>query len=170
MATLRTNRDALRHNYAELERRLAGHGIQYGLVVKLLCGNERLLQEVLALGPREVMDARTGNLKAVRSLDPDVRTVYIKPPAPGNADEVVRWADASFNTELATLQALDDAAARQGVRHGVVVMVEMGDLREGVVRERLLEFVGRALRFEHFKLEGLGTNFNCLNGTMPSED
>lgn len=170
MATLRTNRDALRHNYAELERRLAGHGIQYGLVVKLLCGNERLLQEVLALGPREVMDARTGNLKAVRSLDPDVRTVYIKPPAPGNADEVVRWADASFNTELATLQALDDAAARQGVRHGVVVMVEMGDLREGVVRERLLEFVGRALRFEHLKLEGLGTNFNCLNGTMPSED
>lgn len=170
MATLRTNRDALRHNYAQLERRLAGHGIQYGLVVKLLCGNERLLQEVLDLGPREVMDARTGNLKAVRSLDPDVRTVYIKPPAPGNADEVVRWADASFNTEIDTLQALDDAAARQGVRHGVVVMVEMGDLREGVMRERLLEFVGRALRFENLKIEGLGTNFNCLNGTMPSED
>ncbi len=49
-------------------------------------------------------------------------------------------------------------------------MVEMGDLREGVVRERLLEFVGRALRFENLKIEGLGTNFNCLNGTMPSED
>lgn len=170
MATLKTNRDALRHNHAELERRMAGHGVAYGIVTKLLCGNEDLLAEVLALNPREVMDARTGNLKAVRSLDPNARTVYIKPPAPGNAAEVVRWADVSFNTELATLEALDREAERQGVVHGVVVMVEMGDLREGVMRERLLEFVGRALRFEHLRIEGLGTNFNCLNGTMPSED
>lgn len=170
MATLKTNRDALRHNHAELERRMAGHGVAYGIVTKLLCGNEALLAEVLALNPREVMDARTGNLKAVRSLDPNARTVYIKPPAPGNAAEVVRWADVSFNTELATLEALDREAERQGVVHGVVVMVEMGDLREGVMRERLLEFVGRALRFEHLRIEGLGTNFNCLNGTMPSED
>lgn len=170
MATLKTNRDALRHNHAELERRMAGHGVAYGIVTKLLCGNEDLLAEVLALNPREVMDARTGNLKAVRSLDPNARTVYIKPPAPGNAAEVVRWADVSFNTELATLEALDREAALQGVVHGVVVMVEMGDLREGVMRERLLEFVGRALRFEHLRIEGLGTNFNCLNGTMPSED
>ncbi len=170
MATLRTNRDALRHNHAELERRMAGHGVAYGIVTKLLCGNERLLREVLELGPREVMDARTGNLAAVRQIDPRVRTVYIKPPAPGNAAEVVRWADVSYNTELATLEALDREAERQGVVHGIVVMVEMGDLREGVMRERLLEFVGRALRFEHLRLEGLGTNFNCLNGTMPSED
>jgi predicted amino acid racemase len=170
MATLKTNRDALRHNHAELERRMAGHGVAYGIVTKLLCGNEALLAEVLALNPREVMDARTGNLKAVRSLDPNARTVYIKPPAPGNAAEVVRWADVSLNTELATLEALDREAALQGVVHGVIVMVEMGDLREGVMRERLLEWVGRALRFEHLRIEGLGTNFNCLNGTMPSED
>jgi predicted amino acid racemase len=164
------NRDALRHNHAELERRMAGHGVAYGVVVKLLCGDERLLEEVLALDPGEVMDARTGNLRAVRRLDEHVRTVYIKPPAPGNAADVVRWADASYNTELATLAALDREAARQGVRHGVVVMVEMGDLREGVALERLIAFVGRALRFEHLRIEGLGTNFNCLNGTLPSRE
>jgi len=170
MATLRTNRDALHANHAELERRMAGHGVSYGVVSKLLCGHEELLRELLALGPREVMDARTGNLATVRRIDPSVRTVYIKPPALGNADEVVRWADASLNTELATLEALNAAAGRQDVRHGVIVMVEMGDLREGVTRERLVEFVGRALQFPNLRVEGLGTNFNCLNGTLPSED
>jgi predicted amino acid racemase len=170
VATLRLNRDALRHNHAELERRMAGHGVAYGVVAKLLCGEPRLLQEVLALDPREVMDARTGNLRAVRELDESVRTVYIKPPAPGNAEDVVRWADASYNTEIATLDALNREAARQGVRHGVVVMVEMGDLREGVALERLIGFLGRALAFEHLRIEGVGTNFNCLNGTLPSRE
>ncbi|MEX2501124.1 MAG: alanine racemase [Trueperaceae bacterium] len=164
------NRDALRQNDREIRRRTDGHGIEVGYVTKLLCGSETLLREVLALKPAEVMDARTGNLAAVRRLDANVRTVYIKPPAPGNAEDVVRWANVSYNTELATLEALDREAGRQGVRHGVVVMVEMGDLREGIVRERVAEFVGRALRFEHLQLEGIGTNFNCLNGTLPSED
>ena len=164
------NRSALRTNHAELERRMAGHGVEYGVVTKLLCGQPDYLREVLALEPAQVMDARTSNLRAVKEIDPDVRTVYIKPPAPGNAEDVVRWADVSFNTELTTLEALDREAERQGVRHGVVVMVEMGDLREGVMRERLVDFVGRALRFENLVLKGLGTNFNCLNGTVPSED
>lgn len=170
MANLRMNRTALRTNHAELERRMAGHGVEYGIVTKLLCGQPDYLREVLALEPSHVMDARTSNLRAVKEIDPTVRTVYIKPPAPGNATDVVRWADVSFNTELATLEALNREAGRQGVRHGVVVMVEMGDLREGVMRERLVEFVGKALRCEHLELRGLGTNFNCLNGTVPSED
>ena len=169
MATLTLNRDALRANFAELDRRMAGHGMAWGVVTKLLCGHEPLLREVLALGPSHVMDARTSNLRTVKRIDPDLPTVYIKPPAPGNADEVVRWADISFNTELATLAALDEAAGRQGVTHRVVVMVEMGDLREGIRDEQVLDFVGRALRFEHLRLQGLGTNFNCLNGTVPSE-
>ncbi len=170
MATLRMNRDALRANHRAIRARTEPNGIEVGYVTKLLCGSETLLREVLALQPAEVMDARTGNLAAVRRLDAHVRTVYIKPPAPGNAEDVVRWADASYNTELATLEALDAEAGRQGVRHGVVVMVEMGDLREGIVRERVAEFVGRALRFDHLELQGIGTNFNCLNGTLPSED
>ncbi len=170
MATLRLNRDALRANAAELDRRTAAHGVAYGVVSKLLCGTEPFLRELLALGPREVMDARVSNLEAVRRIDPEVRTVYIKPPAPGAADDVVRVADASLNSELATLAALDDAARRQGVRHGVFVMVEMGDLREGVMEDRVQEFVARALRFEHLRLEGLGANFNCLNGTLPNRE
>ena len=170
MATLRMNRDALRTNFAELDRRLASHGVAYGVVTKLLCGTEPFLRELLSLGPSEVLDARVSNLAAVRSIDPDGRTIYIKPPAPGAADDVVRVADASLNSEIDTLAALDAAAERQGVRHGVFVMVEMGDLREGVMEDRVLDFAERALAFPHLRLEGLGANFNCLNGTLPSRE
>lgn len=170
MATLRLNRDALRENYAELDRRMAGHGVSYGVVTKLLCGTEPFLRELLSFGPREVLDARVSNLATIRRIDPEIRTVYIKPPAPGAADDVVRVADASLNSEIDTLAALDAAAGRQGVRHGVFVMVEMGDLREGLMEDRVLDFVERALDFPHLRLEGLGANFNCLNGTLPSPE
>lgn len=170
MATLRLNRDALRNNFAELNRRSAGHGVHYGVVSKLLCGTEAFLRELIALEPREVLDARVSNLATVRRIDPDVRTIYIKPPAPGAADDVVRVADASLNSEIATLEALDAAAGRQNLVHGVFVMVEMGDLREGLMEDRVLGFVERALAFPHLRLEGLGANFNCLNGTLPSRE
>ncbi|HSG66718.1 MAG TPA: alanine racemase, partial [Gammaproteobacteria bacterium] len=170
MATLTLNKDALRENFAELDRRVATHGVAYGVVSKLLCGTEVFLKELLALDPREVMDARVSNLEAVRRLDAHVRTVYIKPPPPAAVDDIVRVADASLNSEIETLELLDAAAERQGVRHGVIVMVEMGDRREGVMEERVIEFAERAARFEHLKLEGLGTSFNCLNGTLPSRD
>lgn len=170
MATLRMNRDALRTNFAELDRRLASHGVAYGVVTKLLCGTEPFLRELLSFGPSEVLDARVSNLAAVRRIDPDVRTVYIKPPAPGAADDVVRVADASLNSEIDTLAALDAAAERQGVRHGVFVMVEMGDLREGVLEDGVVDFAERALAFPHLRLEGLGANFNCLNGTLPNRE
>jgi predicted amino acid racemase len=38
------------------------------------------------------------------------------------------------------------------------------------MEDRVQEFVERALRFEHLRLEGLGANFNCLNGTLPSRE
>lgn len=169
MATLSLDRDKLRHNHAELRRRIPG-GVRWGIVTKLLCGDERFLEEVLALGPDQVLDARLENLETIRALRPDVETGYIKPSAPDEAERVVRAADLSFVSEPRAMDALDAAAADLGVRHRVVMMVELGDLREGVTRERLVEAAGAALRYEHLELVGLGTNLNCLNGVLPSED
>lgn len=169
MATLSLDRDKLRHNHALLERCIPA-GVSWGVVTKLLCGDERFLEEVLALGPRQLLDARLENLETIRALRPDVETGYIKPSAPEEAPRVVRAADLSFVSEPAALAALDAAAADLGVRHQVVLMVELGDLREGVTRDALVDAAGAALRHEHLELVGLGTNLNCLNGVLPSED
>jgi len=82
---------------------------------------------------------------------------------------VVRWADVSFNTEMATLQAIDEEARRQGTTHLAIIMVEMGDLREGVPPHRLLDFYRETRRLANVDVVGIGTNLNCLNGTYPSE-
>jgi len=170
MAYLTLNRDKLAHNYRQLENIFASHGVNWGVVSKLLCGNDAYLSEVLALNPAEVLDSRISNLAKVKAIRNDVRTVYIKPPAKRSIADVVRYADVSFNTELATIEALNDEAGRQGKRHQIIVMVEMGDLREGIMQEDIEHFFGRVFDLAHIDVRGIGTNLNCLSGVLPSHE
>lgn len=144
--------------------------ISWGVVSKMLCGNVDFIKEVLSLGVMEIHDARISNLRAVKKLNPAVQTVYIKPPAEKNIKKVVEYADVSFNTEFATIQKLSEEAQRQKKTHKIIIMIEMGDLREGVVGDHLIEFYGSIFKLPNIDIVGIGTNLNCLHGVMPSED
>ena len=170
MAYITLNRDKLAHNYAHLQALFAGQSIDWGVVTKLFCGNELFIGEVLRLGVREVLDSRISNLRVIKELCPEAQTVYIKPPAWDYVEDLVRWADVSFNTELETLQRISQEAVRQGRVHKVIIMIEMGDLREGVMREDLDAFYAQVFGLPGTEVIGIGTNLNCLNGVMPSED
>lgn len=170
MAYLTVDRDKLRDNFEHLENLFASHGISWGVVTKLLCGNRKLLKEVLDLGAREILDSRVSNLKKVKEMCPEAQTVYIKPPAKRSIPDIVRYVDVSFNTELRTIRMLSEEAVRQDKLHKIIIMVEMGDLREGVLRDDIERFYEAVFRLPNLRIIGLGTNLNCLNGVMPSED
>ncbi|MEQ8684953.1 MAG: hypothetical protein RIE86_06670 [Imperialibacter sp.] len=81
MAYITLNRTKLKHNYDFLNAKFEQNDIEWGVVSKLLCGNKTFTEELIKLGTREIHDSRIGNLKVVKSINPDVQTVYIKPPA-----------------------------------------------------------------------------------------
>jgi ornithine racemase len=114
--------------------RLFGHNnIEWGIVTKLLCGNRSYIKEVINLGIRQICDSRVSNLKVVKSIDRNIETVYIKPPAKRALSSVVEYADISLNTELYTIKLLNEEAIKQNKIHKIIIMIEMGDLREGVL-------------------------------------
>ena len=170
MAFITFNRSKLRENYAFLNNLFSEHGIEWAIVTKMLCGNEAYLREVIDLGIKEICDARISNLKMVRQIAPDIDTVYIKPPARGVISDVVRYASASFNTEFETIKMLSDEAVKQDRFHKVIIMIELGDLREGVMGENLVEFYGSVFKLPNIRVTGIGSNLNCLHGVMPSHD
>lgn len=159
----------LRHNFKILDQVFARNNIEWAIVAKLLCGNEKFLQEVLNLSDKEICDSRLSNLKTIKKLSPKTQTIYIKPPAKRLAKSIVKFADVSFNTELATLQVLSEEAIAQNKIHRVVLMVEMGELREGIMARNLMQFYDEVLSLPHIEVVGLGTNLNCLNGILPDE-
>ncbi|MDX5348509.1 MAG: alanine/ornithine racemase family PLP-dependent enzyme [Hymenobacteraceae bacterium] len=170
MAVLKLYRDKLRHNYNFLQELFKEHGIDWGVVTKLLCGNKIFLKEVLNLGVREVHDSRISNLKSIKELDPTVQTVYIKPAPPKAIPKIIRYADVSFQTEFETMRLLSEEAIRQGRQHKVIIMIELGDLREGVMGDDLVDFYARVFDLPNIEVIGIGANLNCLHGVMPSTD
>ena len=119
---------------------------------------------------KEICDSRLSNLKTIKKISPETNTIYIKPPAKRLAHSIVRFADVSFNTELQTLKALSEQAVIQEKTHRVVLMLEMGELREGIMLKDLMDFYARVLVLPNIEIVGLGTNLCCLNGILPDED
>ena len=170
MAFIKLYRKKLEENYAFLDNIFKSRNIEWGVVSKLLCGNTIYLKEIIALGVREIHDSRISNLKKIKALDPGIQTVYIKPPAKRSIEKIVRYADISFNTEVYTIQLLSDEAVKQNKIHKIIIMIEMGDLREGVMGEELIAFYGTILKMPNIEISGIGTNLNCLSGVMPTQD
>lgn len=170
MAYLKLYKDRLRHNYRFLDQIFKDNGIEWAVVTKMLCGNERFLKELLNLGVKEVCDSRLSNLKRIKEINPDVQTVYIKPPPSRSIETVVRYADVSFNSESSTIELLSQEAVRQNKTHKVTIMIELGDLREGIMGEDLMGFYKKVFELPNIEITAIGSNLNCLHGVMPSRD
>lgn len=170
MAYLNLYKDKLQHNFDFLKALFDEYEISWGVVSKLLCGTKDYLRLLIELGIREIHDSRISNLRRIKELDPGVQTCYIKPPAKGSIEKIIRYADVSMNTEFYTLKLLSDEAVKQDKLHKVIIMVETGDLREGVMGDELVDFYAKVFELPNIEVIGLGTNLNCLHGIMPSQD
>jgi len=170
MAFLTLNKNNLIQNYMVLDEIFRNSGISWAIVSKLLCGNKSFLKVITDLGIKEICDSRVSNLKHIKELNPDIQTVYIKPPAKRSIASIVKYADASFNTEVQTIKWLSEEAIKQGKTHKIIIMIELGDLREGVMGEELIDFYEAVFHLPNIRVTAIGTNLNCLHGVMPSED
>ncbi|MEM8806820.1 MAG: alanine racemase [Cyanobacteria bacterium P01_G01_bin.38] len=83
------------------------------------------------------------------------------------AEAVVKSVDISLNTEVETLKALSDCAKAHNKPHQVIIMVELGDLQEGMLPCDLWQFIRQTLSLSHLKIVGIGCNLVCYGGVKP---
>lgn len=170
MAFITLDREKLRFNFEYLNNVFKHDEIEWAIVTKVLCGNKLYLKEVLNLGIKQLCDSRVSNIRRIKELSDDVETIYIKPPPHGFIPQIIEYADISFNTELKTLKLLSKEAQKQSKRHKIVIMVELGELREGVMRDELLNFYEAIFELPNIEVIGIGTNLSCLYGVLPNHD
>jgi predicted amino acid racemase len=115
-------------------------------------------------------DSRLRNLHRLREGGVTAPLMLLRVPALSAAAEVVACADVSLNSELAVLEALSAAALAQGRVHEVIVMVDLGDLREGVMPTELVPLVTALKALAGVRMVGLGTNLACFGGVVPSRE
>lgn len=170
MAQIILHKEKLRFNYEFLDRAFKERGIQWAVVSKLLCGSEAYIQYLLDLGLRMFCDSRLANLQTIKRLCPDAQTLYIKPVPQHAIPDIIAVATCTFNTELETIRMLNEEAVKQDKVHEVILMLEVGERREGVLPEDIVEVARLCRELSNIRLVGLGANLTCMYGVLPSED
>lgn len=170
MAYITLNRKKLSENFKYLTELFSSEGIQWAIVTKVLCGNRIFLEEVVRLGVNQLCDSRITNLRAIKKIDPKIETIYIKPPPSRSIPELVKYADISVNTQFKTIKLISEEALRQNKIHKILIMIEMGELREGVMRDDFMQFYEKVFELPNIEVVGIGTNLTCLYGVLPNHD
>ncbi|NOR13839.1 MAG: alanine/ornithine racemase family PLP-dependent enzyme, partial [Candidatus Aminicenantes bacterium] len=166
---LEINLRKLEYNARVEVNRLAKSGITIMGVNKVFNGLFETAEAIVKAGIDVVAESRVFNLKKLQHLP--CQKCLLRTPSPSEIEEVVRYADISLNSEAAVIQSLSKEAVKQKTIHQVLLMVDMGDIREGIWfenREYLEEAVKQTLGLPNLELYGLGTNFNCYGSVRPT--
>lgn len=159
------NLKAIGENYLKIKKKCELSGIELVPVVKVVRGDENVVRTLVSLGANVIADSRIKNI--INYKDIKVRKLLLRSPSFSEIDSAVELTDYSLESELKTIEKIALSCRKKGKKHGVIVMVEIGELREGLMPEDVLPFVKKLLTFSNIEFIGLGTNTTCFSGIIP---
>ncbi|MEL6103956.1 MAG: alanine racemase [Pseudomonadota bacterium] len=160
----------IQENTRCMVHRLGVRGITVTGVTKAVCGQPDVADAMVNGGVAGLADARITNVVRMRSAGIVCPISMIRAPMVNAMEDVIQCCDASYNTEMDTMLKLASSARQQGTEHDVILMVEMGDLREGIMPETLNDFASRVMATLGVDLKGIAANFACLGNLAPTSD
>lgn len=174
MAELIIHTKKIQDNIKYLSAYFDSHNIAWSLITKVFSGDKEFLKHILTdeiiQKIDSIGDSRLTSLKNLKAVNPKMQTIYIKPPAKMYADDIIKYADISLNTSYTTIVALNEAAKKVDKIHRIIIMVELGELREGVKRAELMNFYESVFQLSNIEVIGIGSNLGCMYGVEPSYD
>ena len=158
----------LRENARTVVDLCGRHGVDVWGVTKGLSGDPRLAQIYVDEGFKGVADSRLLNLHGIRAAGVHAPLQLMRIAMPSEAEGVVRIADASLQSEVSTILLLDEIARKMGRTHEVLLMIDVGDLREGFWPKELAHAAERLRGLTGVRIAGVATNFACASGVLPT--
>lgn len=137
-------------------------------ITKVVLGNPIITKALISAGIKYIGDSRIENIKRMIKADINAEFVLIRTPFRSNVKQVVKYADISFNTELSIIKKLSENAVNLNKVHQIILMIEMGDLREGILRTDIEQMIQNILPLKGIKIRGIGTNLACFGGIKPT--
>ena len=158
------------HNAKKLKELYGSKGISVFGVTKGVCGDPHIANVLLRSGISVLADSRIPNIRRMLDAGVQAQFVLLRAPIPSQIEDVVRYVDISLNSEYSVIKALSMSAVEQGTTHRIILMVELGDLREGIMPADLVDTVGAVLEMDGIELSGIGANLACFGGIRPDDE
>lgn len=164
---IKINIDKYRSNLNRMIAMLKEHDLSMMAVTKVFRADQKLVEAINDLGVPYIADSRIDNLKNVKT---EGHKVLLRLPSVHDADAVVTHADISLNSEIKTIRKLASSAKKLGKTHKIILMIDVGDLREGIYSdEEMLKTIDSIKALPNIELFGVGTNITCYGGVLPTE-
>jgi len=142
--------------------------VQYGLVTKVLAIDKQIVKSLVESGVECICESRIQNLMAYSDIK--VEKWLIREPMLSEIPDVIAYSDISLNSEIKTIVELDTEAKKQNKIHKVILMYELGDLREGATLEELEDIIKQSIQLKNIELYGIGCNLSCYGSIMPDNE
>ncbi len=159
-------------NNVKVMRQLTERGnVELGIVTKSFTADRRIVEAIVAQGVDFLADARIDNIASYADLG--TPTLLLRIPQPCELEKVIRYADISLNSEISTIRRMNEEAKKQNKNHKVVLMIDLGDLREGIFfenEEEILKTTQEIHALENITLYGVGVNLTCYGAVIPKKD
>ena len=166
------NHENLRNNMKTVVGWCRDAGIDVAGVIKVTTGLASAALDYESAGAKWIASSRLEQLVRAKEAGVKVPLLLIRIPMLSELDDMVKICDYSLQSSLDTLKAVNEAARNNGKTHNVILMADLGDLREGFFeKEELADvaaFVEKELDCIH--LAGIGTNLGCVGSVKPTKE
>jgi len=164
------NLGVIRSNSEFLVRKLRQRNISVTGVTKGISGNPEIAMAMLQGGILQLADSRVSNVRRLREAGFNCPITMIRTPLTSEVSAVIKHCETSYHSNLQTIERLANVAAIKKQHHGIVLMLDMGDGREGIYPKELAETVAFLDNISGVYFNGIATNFGCLSGIGPSSE
>jgi len=160
--------DKIKYNANQVVEKCHQQQIDVIGVTKGFSAMHQIVSAMVEGGIDGLADARMENVIELRKRGFTLPITMLRLPRLSSVTKVVQHTNTSINSEITVIKALARAAKKLKKIHKVILMVDVGDLREGILQENVLDIAQQISCFKEIKLSGLGTNMGCFGGILPS--
>ena len=147
------------------------HKIKVSGVIKGFNGLPKVAEKMIEGGIINIGSSRLEQLKNMKEFFPELETLLLRIPMMSEIEDLVEYCDISLNSNRETLDIIDQEAKKRKKKHRVILMRDLGDLREGVFNlEEFVELCQYAENLDNIYLEGIGTNLSCYGSIAPTRE
>lgn len=142
-------------------------GIEPVGITKVHRADKKIVELLIKNGFKKIGDSRLLNIKKIKY---DAEKLLTRIPMPSEVEELVKYATSTLISSVYTAKLIDKEACKQKKLFKLILMYDIGDLREGIYGED--NFIKAAEEISSFKnvvLYGVGTNMGCMNGILPND-
>ncbi|AJP10143.1 TPA: alanine/ornithine racemase family PLP-dependent enzyme [Clostridioides difficile] len=161
--------EKLKHNVKLISQMCHERNIKISFVTKSFCAQKEIVEEICSEGIDHIADSRIQNLKNLQDIN--LPKILIRIPMLSELEEVINYCDISFNSELGTIKKLNELCESKNIIHKIVLMFDLGDLREGYFYEEdFFNNVREIVRLKNIEIIGIATNLTCYGAIIPSRE